>query len=884
MATVIEVGGVDITDDVYYARSEFIAMVNGQPGTCKITLKDDARVKSFTVGARILLTIDGLNVWAGYLMRVRRTFPFSYHSPAQMRQFELLGVDINILLSKRWVYQQSNPRNDGPMYPANTADTTVLADLFSTWLDLSGDDLDTSTHVTNVGDMNEDQKAAPIHPGMPWAETLRVLSSNLSPVYYINPDRQFVWADVDVETAPWILTDHAIASVSGSVVGDPPEDLIRISSLTITKDATAMYNDVIFMGASPGSGTMVTKRLTDAASVAAHGTWQTGGLVSGIYKQNTLNRYANAVVYGSPESHRGHKDDKVYASCVSYQNGLRVGMVVRVRSAVWGYDDTLPIRQMRISWEVPSQPKYELLLSHDYDTLSFFDPYKIPTGSTNTYVPDPDIPEIKDPPPGGDCGITDTFNRPDGPLGTSDSGLVWVYEWDDGRLLILGGQMTHQQADSGSQAATLMFSFPLPVHASFDLDLSGYPGGHVYASMTCNDYIVATVSIDQTFLGGGLYTTFITATLTDGSSTASSVGQVSDIPALGPVVIDLTADTLTASFDGVTVSANRSSAAPPLPAITSAADWRMELLGQSSQIKVDNLDIIGVNDCGFLPPGTCHPDYSVDLGGFTVYEMLGAGDTAVGDSSGLTLNMHTNDRALLYTEAVQASSRHIRASVVVPTLQSDSLAQVNVGFYGSGDSGKVNDHATAGITVTEYSGVYYIHGTAGSYGGVGPEVTEWGPGTTLEMHVEIAPDYSWLNIDIWDPANPNGTHIGGQGTSVWPISGIAGVSVLASGVSPVDGSLVVHYNWIEITEDGFCPPGVSGSGLPYATSGRVTEWFLGGSATYQLANPCNPLSLIVYINGITLTGATVDSSSLVTLPFTPVGTDTVLISYLIAGF
>jgi hypothetical protein len=194
-------------------------------------------------------------------------------------------------------------------------------------------------------------------------------------------------------------------------------------------------------------------------------------------------------------------------------------------------------------------------------------------------------------------GITDTFNRPDGPLGTSDSGLVWVYEWDDGRLLILGGQMTHQQADSGSQAATLMFSFPLPVHASFDLDLSGYPGGHVYASMTCNDYIVATVSIDQTFLDGGLYTTFITATLTDGSSTASSVGQVSDIPALGPVVIDLTADTLTASFDGVTVSANRSSAAPPLPAITSAADWRMELLGQSSQIKVDNLDIEGLVGC-----------------------------------------------------------------------------------------------------------------------------------------------------------------------------------------------------------------------------------------------------------------------------------------------
>jgi hypothetical protein len=203
MSHVLTVGGVDITDDVEFTKSNFVSLVNGTPGTCLITIRDPGRTFDFTPGARILLKINNLNVWAGYLLKVRRVYPFIAHSPSGIRLYELVGLDINLLFTKRFVYKQSDPTMDKVTFAGGTLDTTALTTLFTSWIDLSGDDLDTSSLVTSVGPMSPtDQDASPIWPGQTWAVTMGMIGRMLAPVWYLNPDRKLVWGDVDVEDAP----------------------------------------------------------------------------------------------------------------------------------------------------------------------------------------------------------------------------------------------------------------------------------------------------------------------------------------------------------------------------------------------------------------------------------------------------------------------------------------------------------------------------------------------------------------------------------------------------------------------------------------------------------------------------------------------------------
>ena len=394
MALVLTIDGTDITDEVEFTKSNFVALVNGQPGVATIIYKDPNRVKSFTIGDRILLAIDGLNMWSGYLMRTRRIYPFPQNSPPSLRLFELVGLDLNVLFSKRIVFNQSDPSLKSATYPAYTNDTTVLADLFSDWIDLGGDNLDLSSLVSNVGTINQDQPASPFFPAQSWSNTMQLLARLLSPVWYLNPDRKLVWADVDVEDAPFSLTD---------IFSDDPE--IRATQrgyreFRLTMDGTEMINDALFVGAGNGDAGLVYKRSYDSTSQILHGRWQVGGLVGGIYKQASIDRIANSYVFGSPLSKRGRKDDKVVATLSTFDAGFRVGQKINLISGVWGYDDILPVRQMRITWPVAFEPKYEMVLSHELDSpFSFFDttnivPYKPPP----IYVP-PEIPGSEPPDP-----------------------------------------------------------------------------------------------------------------------------------------------------------------------------------------------------------------------------------------------------------------------------------------------------------------------------------------------------------------------------------------------------------------------------------------------------------------------------------------------------
>jgi len=412
---VIAIDAEDITTDVMYDRTEFVSQANGQAGTCHIAVLDRGRTQTFATGQRIYVTVNDLRVWSGYIMRVKRVYPFVAHSPAE-RTIEIEGLDVNVLFQKRYVFDQVTFTNgEGPEYPAYTDDTVVLADLFDNYLDLSGDDLDTYSLITHVGTANENQKGYPIKPGESWGETMRRIGALVSPIFYINPNRQVIWSDVDVEDAPFELSDN------------PGAGQVGVANLSITKDGSSIINDVLLVAAGPGPvATPVSKRLQDATSIADHNRSQFGALISGIWKQATIDRVASTYVNGSPQSLRGHKNDKVSVICTVFQHGLRVGHKVRVVSGVWGFDDVVPIRQLRLRWITPNEPRYDLTITHELDTTwSLIDPYRFPKAQLITPRP-PSIPKV---PPTEECPeliVFDTFTRTlPTTWGTNDYGTAW---------------------------------------------------------------------------------------------------------------------------------------------------------------------------------------------------------------------------------------------------------------------------------------------------------------------------------------------------------------------------------------------------------------------------------------------------------------------------
>lgn len=153
---------------------------------------------------------------------------------------------------------------------------------------------------------------------------------------------------------------------------------IGCRELTILSDASHMVNDAMIWGAGLGSDEPVFAREQDATSIALHGRWQNeNGFRQGVWKQESVDRIADSIVYGSPSSRRGHKDDAVSVTATIFEPGLRVGQKVPVTSTVHGYSDVVPLRESTITFVSPWAVKYDLRLSHEIDQpWSILDPWR----------------------------------------------------------------------------------------------------------------------------------------------------------------------------------------------------------------------------------------------------------------------------------------------------------------------------------------------------------------------------------------------------------------------------------------------------------------------------------------------------------------------------
>jgi len=369
----IRYDGDDITPYVMFSEARFTSRANGQTGECSIPLRDAFQVLQFVPGRTLELYLNGSREWDGFLTNHKYAFFFEGHTAncypcthLTPRKLILEGLDRNVYLQNRTLFDPGDPTGESDrIFPAGTTDeeviTTVLDQYGTTFTGINY-----TTKVETVASPDSFQEFDVPVQAVPVQDMLWVVQRGTGAVFYIDPDRFLVYTDVNTENAAYRISDHP----TGAEVG--------CRDMTVLKDGSELVNDAIIWGAGMGSPEMVYARVQDSASITAHGRWQYTGnnFRSNIWKQESANRIANTIIYGSPSNKRGHKDDRVTVLCTVFKPGLRVADKVLVSSDVHNYSDVVPIREMTITFPTQTHAKYELRLSHEIDPpWMTFDPF-----------------------------------------------------------------------------------------------------------------------------------------------------------------------------------------------------------------------------------------------------------------------------------------------------------------------------------------------------------------------------------------------------------------------------------------------------------------------------------------------------------------------------
>ena len=410
----IVVDGLNITTHCDIKRSVFEMHAGPIPGTAKVYVRDlrdpDDELPPIVTGSEITLDIEGLRVWGGYVVSITSEYAFPVDDtsdPVKTPRYLVLGCsDYNILFSKRFIRNKLNPTKRVPKYPAGKHDDIIIRDLVSNYLDLNDDGLDYSD-VTYVGTPQEDNPGSPAVPGMSWGTAMRNTALMPGAIYYIDASKSLVYADVDIENAPFELSD------------DPnDQSSFGYRDMSIIEDGTMLCNDAFVWGTGLGQDKMTFKRHKDEGSIGEHGLWQWSDYRQDLYRPKSVLKRATSYVDGSTQNNRGHKDPAITIRCKTRKPGLKAGMKVRFVCNLHGYDDIIPIRSMHITFVNNTEALYELVLAHYLDeawnTAEFppLGPGPIPPPLRVRLCQNVSSPL-------GSCGLVDDFDR------TETEGWTW---------------------------------------------------------------------------------------------------------------------------------------------------------------------------------------------------------------------------------------------------------------------------------------------------------------------------------------------------------------------------------------------------------------------------------------------------------------------------
>lgn len=459
-------------DRVIYRTASFSMRVDGVAGEFFLQIRDPQHDETFVTGSIIRLYIDSIVRFGGFLLAATKTWPLledTTDPTAALRFWELKGTDWNILWTKQVVHDPAHTTTPYKMYAIGTHDDTILNDVLDNYTDIA--EFCPTRSITRVGIVILDISAnkadgggAPWNQGSYLNEPFAAAKAATGAIYYINAAGVITYCDVETVNATLGLSDTPDSDTG--TVG------YRITKIAGMGDQ--LCNDALVWGAALGSSSIVFRRVEDSASIDAHGRWQKGLYSGGLYRSSSIDTVAGSMVYGTPSSLRGAKDDKVVMTCTVNDAPFSAGEKVRCQNHVWGFDMVLPVRKVTYLFPTPTNIVSELLLSYDVDVAwSIFEYAPFPTFRLPSFVfPTPPI----FPPVGGGggggctdaiCGITDSFTRVVASgWGTSDAGFTWLgssgtSSVDGASGLLSNGakELDHGQLSSPYQA---YFEFEVP--------------------------------------------------------------------------------------------------------------------------------------------------------------------------------------------------------------------------------------------------------------------------------------------------------------------------------------------------------------------------------------------------------------------------------------
>lgn len=376
MSTIeITYDGTDISDHVLYSSASFESQLGAQPGQFSITVKDPDRTLSFGTGKEIKLYIDGVLYYGGFVLQVTKQFAVPVDDTTQgvshvrTRQWLLQGSDYNILLDRRFLYNKASPISIVPPLTGNPTDYTVIRTMCDNYLDAT--DVDTSTHVVAVttGDVmtsGTGQYGYQGGVGTSWRHQMIWASQFSGAIWYIDANKALWYFDRESTTPSWAFSDN-------------PD---RVSTFgfrdfQFIEDATNLANDALVWGGSEAgvtgtSGQLVFGRATDSTSISNFFRSQFAETKFGDITSNTgCQTIANVVVFGDPggagggleDTNRGLENPQQYIRLTWFDQGVPTrlipGTVVTTYLTVFGESYTLPVRNIKVSFDSPSIVRFE---------------------------------------------------------------------------------------------------------------------------------------------------------------------------------------------------------------------------------------------------------------------------------------------------------------------------------------------------------------------------------------------------------------------------------------------------------------------------------------------------------------------------------------------
>lgn len=370
MSTVaIVVASVNITADVIFASASFEQLFGGAPGTFEITVRDPNRTHSFTTGAEISLTCDGVKMFGGYITQVS----MGHMAPAadttnlstyQLRTWTLRGSDYNIIFDKR-VWRNTSDYLS-VITVTDATDGGILRDLVTNYTDCSDF---TTTGILDIVTMPT--PGDKVQQGTTLRSEFTSLSFFGAAAWYIDASKNFVYIPFEDAEKRWGFSDQpnnaAITASPNSYQGATR----GFRQVEATEDGSFMANDALVWGGSkfagPGGAT-VFDRVQDGTSESAHGRWQLAETHFGeaLYSSATqvdlraqaiVNGLAGTTVYGQQKGLKNTQWQFTFtwfSTDVPKLSGvpdhLVAGDIVTIVMNTFGVTKLLPLRSLRTSF------------------------------------------------------------------------------------------------------------------------------------------------------------------------------------------------------------------------------------------------------------------------------------------------------------------------------------------------------------------------------------------------------------------------------------------------------------------------------------------------------------------------------------------------------